>query len=116
MIVDDEPMNILALESMLFAAGIETESQSSGVKAVEHLSELIHAGKPISKVLLIDFCMPGLDGPSTALEIRELCQDAGRPVPYMACCSAYTEYTFRQIALDSGMDAFYSKPLSNAQI
>ena len=34
----------------------------------------------------------------------------------MACCSAYTEATFEQIALGAGISAFYTKPLSTAQI
>ena len=50
----------------------------SGVKALEHLAELIYSRKPIYKVLLIDFCMPGLDGPQTAIQVTELCEDAGR--------------------------------------
>jgi len=68
------------------------------------------------KVLLIDFCMPGLDGPSTAIHIRELCEDAGRPVPFMACCTAYTETSFKQVAIEAGIDVFYTKPLSRIDI
>ena len=86
------------------------------MKALEHLGDLIFRRKPLYKVILIDFCMPGLDGPQTALHIRELCQDAGRQVPYMACCSAYTEPAFEQAALSAGIAVFYTKPLSVVQI
>ena len=103
LIIDDEPMNIMALQSLLQIEGVESESQQTGIKAVEHLAELIYSREPIYKVLLIDFCMPGLDGPQTAIQIKELCQDAGRCVPYMACCSAYTEPTFERIALSAGI-------------
>jgi len=41
LVIDDEPMNILALQGMLQGIGVESDSQSSGVKAVEYLSELI---------------------------------------------------------------------------
>ena len=94
LIIDDEPMNITVLKSLLENENVESESMGSGVKALEHLGDLIFTRQPLYKVILIDFCMPGLDGPQTAIHIRELCQDAGRQVPYMACCSAYTESTF----------------------
>jgi len=41
LVIDDEPMNILALQGMLKGTGVESDSQPSGVKAVEYLSELI---------------------------------------------------------------------------
>ena len=116
LIIDDEPMNITVLKSLLENEKVESESMASGVKALEHLGDLIFTRQPLYKVILIDFCMPGLDGPQTALHIRELCQDAGRQVPYMACCSAYTESTFEQIALGAGISVFYTKPLSTSQI
>mmetsp|Transcript_17063 Transcript_17063/g.22990 ORF Transcript_17063/g.22990 Transcript_17063/m.22990 type:complete len:88 (-) Transcript_17063:71-334(-) len=83
---------------------------------MEYISELVQAKKPIPKVLLIDFSMPGLDGPQTAIHIRELVRDAGRPLPYMACYSAYNERTFKKIAIGAGMDVFYTKPILQKQV
>ena len=34
----------------------------------------------------------------------------------MACCSAYTEPTFKQIALSAGISKFYTKPLGKQQM
>ena len=73
LIIDDEPMNSEVLTSLLQVENVDAETQISGVKALEHLAELIFRKKPIYKVILIDFCMQELDGPQTAIQIRELC-------------------------------------------
>lgn len=52
---------------------------------------MIEARKPIYPVILLDFSMPELDGPSTAMKIRKLCTDANVACPWMACVTAYTE-------------------------
>lgn len=82
------------MQNLLQGEGIESKALQSGVKALEHMAELIYSRKPIYKVLFIDFCMSGLDGPQTAIQVKELCEDAGRQVPFMVCISAYTEASF----------------------
>mmetsp|Transcript_16159 Transcript_16159/g.21881 ORF Transcript_16159/g.21881 Transcript_16159/m.21881 type:complete len:110 (-) Transcript_16159:52-381(-) len=101
---------------MFSEQNIDHDCMLDGLSALEYVSELIQERKPIPKVLLIDFSMPGLDGPQTAIHIRELCKDAGRAVPYMACYSAYNEHTFKRIAKGAGMDVFYSKPIQYEHI
>ena len=59
-------MNVDVLQTLLHFENVESTYQSSGVKALEHIAELIFAKEPIYKVIIIDFCMPGLDGPQTA--------------------------------------------------
>ena len=87
-------MHIMALKSLLEAEGIQSAFESSGVKAVEHLAEMIYTKKPIYKVIIIDYFMRVMDGPSTAIQIRELCNDAGRKEPFMVCCSSNSEETY----------------------
>ena len=41
LIIDDEPMNITVLKSLLENENVESESMGSGVKALEHLGDLI---------------------------------------------------------------------------
>ena len=95
LIVDDEPMHIMALTSLLETEGIPSAFQTSGVKAIEHLAELIYQKKPIYKVIIIDFCMKVMDGPQTAKQIKELCNDARRKEPFLVCCSSNSEETFQ---------------------
>ena len=41
LIIDDEPMNITVLKSLLENEKVVSESMASGVKALEHLGDLI---------------------------------------------------------------------------
>jgi len=55
--------------------------------------------------------MPEMDGPETVQRIRELYAQAEKPQPFIACVTAYTQESIRQVALGSGMDEFYTKPI-----
>ncbi len=37
-------------------------------------------------------------------------------LPFIACCTAYDEASFKRRALQAGMDSFMSKPLSDADL
>ena len=65
------------------------------------------------KVILLDYSMPDLDGPSVAKGIAELLEE--NPTlkkPLICCCTAYSEASFKRTALDSGMDQFLTKPVT----
>lgn len=71
------------------------------------------------KLILLDYSMPVMDGPMTATELRrilaaspKLSETGEHPTIY--CCTAYTEATYKQIAIESGMDDFFSKPITHA--
>ena len=57
------------------------------------------SGAPFYLVMFIDYSMPDLTGPELALEIRRSLKDTMIDVPYMACCTAYTDASFREAAL-----------------
>ena len=74
---------------------------------------------PMYRLILLDYSMPVMDGPMTAKNLRKLFAASQKlsetgEYPIIYCCTAYTEATFKQIALDSGMDDFYSKPITTA--
>ncbi len=49
----------------------------------------------IYKVILMDFSMPVMDGPTTAMELRKvIAANDIEQQPYICCCSAYTEDSF----------------------
>ena len=56
------------------------------------------------KIVLLDYSMPGMDGPQVAIETRKLLKMAGVEIPYICCCSAYSEATYKQNALAVGMN------------
>lgn len=60
--------------------------------------------------------MPGKDGPQTASEICSFCEEKCVDKPYICCVTAYSDPHYRQIAIASGMDDFYVKPIQLSQI
>ena len=70
------------------------------------------------KLIFIDYSMPLMDGPQTAVKIREaLSERAGFKMnPFIICCTAYGEAMFKNQALASGMDAFVTKPLKHTEL
>ena len=64
------------------------------------------------KIIILDFSMPEMDGPAVANEIRRRVGEKNIEIPYICCCTAYDDYSFRPNAKDYGMDIFTSKPLS----
>ena len=63
------------------------------------------------QVILLDYSMPEMDGPTVAIEIRQIMQSTGLPIPYICCCTAYEEASYKKKALAVGMDHFLTKPL-----
>jgi DNA-binding NtrC family response regulator len=68
LVVDDDPMLLALLRAALSRQGLEVWTCDSGQGAVEHYQR---HGERIG-VVLLDVCMPGLDGPATLAELRRL--------------------------------------------
>jgi CheY-like chemotaxis protein len=73
LIVDDNATNRKILERMLAGWEIRAESVDSGHAALKSLSAAQAAGKPY-ELLLVDVCMPYMDGPTLIENIREQSQ------------------------------------------
>ena len=67
------------------------------------------------EIILLDYSMPEMDGPQVATEIRRIFQSSillnEDKVPYICCCTAYAEASFKRQALAAGMDHFLTKPI-----
>ena len=94
LIVDDEVFNRTVLALMLKQQSVRTLQASSGFKAVACFNELIKRKEPVFKIVLLDYSMPGMDGPKTASEIFRLCEDAGVSKPTIYCVSAYQDDSY----------------------
>src|SRR6476660_8334749 len=68
LVVDDDPMLLAMLRAALAGEGLEVWTSAAGEGAVEHYQR---HGERIG-VVLLDVCMPGLDGPATLAELRRL--------------------------------------------
>ncbi len=101
LIVDDDIMNQIAIQSIVSAIGAKSDTAMSGFKALEMFKSRIAAHKlngvltPLYKVMLIDYSMPGMNGPELAVKIQELAKANGLETPYMCCCTAYSDQKFK---------------------
>ncbi len=72
------------------------------------------------KIILLDYSMPEMDGPQVAIEIRRLLTQSilfdNKDMPFLCCCTAYAEATFKRQALQAGMDQFLTKPINPSEL
>ena len=62
---------------------------TSGAEAIELFRLLIANDMPVFRVVLLDYSMPGLNGPKTSIEILKLCEKEGVSKPTICCVTAY---------------------------
>ena len=66
------------------------------------------------KLILMDYSMPILDGPTATFKIRKLLaqnEEFTKDYPYICLLSAYKEDAFHRKAIESGMNATSTKPI-----
>ena len=87
LIVDDEMINIDVATGLLFSQNISSSYALSGKTALEKIEERIDlikqseglgdSGPKMFKLILLDYCMPMMDGIQCAQKIRKLCNVRG---------------------------------------
>ena len=68
------------------------------------------------ELILIDFCMPQIDGPSFVQEFRSLIQKAEARMPFICCCSSDEEACQQIEVLGPCMDYFLAKPIKYEEL
>jgi len=89
LLVDDQPNNLLALESILSDIGENLVTASSGTQALRYLLQMDFA------VILLDVQMPDLDGFETASLIRERDRSRDTPIIFLTALSRSETHVFR---------------------
>jgi len=112
LVVDDEPINILALELVLKQFGKPVDKAYGGKEAIELIESRL--SKRMYKVVFMDLNMPAMDGFEATRKIREKLKDDGGLK--IVACTAYQESEYKEKCLEAGMDDFISKPISKDQI
>jgi PAS domain S-box-containing protein len=107
LLVDDQPNNLLALESMLGDMGQNLVRAESGTRALKQLLDREFA------VILLDVQMPDLDGFETATLVRQRERSRDTPIIFLTALSRSETNVFRGYEL--GAVDYIFKPL-NADI
>ena len=114
LMVDDCPFNIVAIQSLLQQFNISCDYGTNGQDAFDSVKNRLTKGQPMYKLILMDFSMPVIDGPTGSRMIRDLLSEAGiaeEDQTFICCVTAYSETKFIQIAKAAGMDTYLVKPV-----
>jgi len=96
---------------------IQYDTANDGQEAYEMVKEKHRLFNGSYKLIMMDYSMPRLSGPAATRKILDYLHSKASTLakPYICCCTAYTNKSFREEALKSGMDDFYVKLTSKNQ-
>ena len=107
LIVDDERDNRVLLELVLVREGFLVVSTASGEEA---LAAVAHQPPDL---ILVDMLMPGMDGHEVAAKIKS---DPATENIRVIIFSALDDRSARMVALTSGADDFFTKPMDRDEL
>ncbi len=110
LLADDDASNTFVLEKMLDRLGFEVVKAENGQQALDQFG-----GGPFDLVLL-DYQMPVLDGPATAIRLRQLEREAGWPPSLLVAVTGFGLEEHEEKCRESGFDRFLTKPLRFARL
>jgi PAS domain S-box-containing protein len=102
LVVDDHPANLIALEAVLAPLGHAVVSAHSGEEAIALLRG------PDVAVVLLDMCMPGIDGLETAARIKAHPRTRRLPIIFLTAADMEPQMLSRAYA--QGAVDFLQKP------
>ena len=108
LVVDDNPVNVKLLKTMLENIGQEVETASSGFEAIERCQ------RSQFDLILMDVQMPGLDGIEATRIIRDM--DTVCPSLPIIAVTAHALPDERKLILQSGMNDYMTKPVNLRQL
>jgi signal transduction histidine kinase len=107
LIVDDDPLGIDTLESILAGEGYEIMSAMNGVTALKKADEFL------PDLILLDIMMPGMDGFEVCQRIRATPKLAEVPIIIL---TALDDRRSRLLGIESGADDFLTKPVDRQEL
>ncbi|MEQ8259306.1 MAG: 7TM diverse intracellular signaling domain-containing protein [Alcanivorax sp.] len=112
MVVEDNAVNQLVIDSILRSIGIQATLLNDGAQALRRVSE-----RPGNwDVIFMDCEMPVMDGYQSTREIRLFEQHRDVDPCWIIALSAHAAGDYVQKARDAGVDDYLSKPVSRAQV
>ncbi|KMN15794.1 chemotaxis protein CheY [Pseudomonas weihenstephanensis] len=108
--VDDNPANLLLVQTLLEDMGAKVTALDSGYAAVDAIKN------EAFDLVLMDVQMPGMDGRETTEVIRQWeSEGQSTPLPIVAL-TAHAMANEKRALLQSGMDDYLTKPISERQL
>ena len=89
LVVDDEPLNLQAMEALLSAENCQVETAASGPEALRRILRTDFA------LILLDVRMPEMDGFETAALIRKLKRSRHTPIVFLTAAGEHAEWVLR---------------------
>ncbi len=111
LVVDDDEVFLESAEDVLKSMGVDVDTASNGSDAVTMIAEK-HNKSADYQCVIIDWKMPGMDGPETVRAIREKVGDEVSII----IISAYDWTEIEEEALSAGANGFITKPLFRSSV
>lgn len=108
--VDDNPANLLLVQTLLEGMGAEVLAVNNGYAAVQAVQD-----EPFDLVLM-DVQMPGMDGRACTEQIRQWEASQSGPALPIVALTAHAMANEKRALLHSGMDDYLTKPISERQL
>ena len=108
--VDDNPANLLLVQTLLEDMGAKVMAVDSGYDAIDAVKT------EAFDLVLMDVQMPGMDGRETTEVVRQWeAERQSTPLPIVAL-TAHAMANEKRALLQSGMDDYLTKPISERQL
>jgi two-component system cell cycle response regulator len=108
LIAEDDPISRRMLQAFLTKWGYQVQTASDGVEAWAVLEK-----SDAPQLALLDWMMPGLEGPQVCRKVREL---ADRPYTYILLLTARGQKDDLLQGLESGADDYLTKPFDSQEL
>lgn len=108
--VDDNPANLLLVQTLLDDMGAQVSIANSGYEAVEKAAEQTF------DLIFMDVQMPGMDGRQATEAIRQQESESGRNSVPIVALTAHALANEKRALLQSGLDDYLTKPISERQL
>lgn len=112
LVAEDNPVNQIVTDGMLRRLGVEARMVGDGLAALQAYEQ--QGGR--YDLILMDLDMPGMDGATSAREIRALERRQGWPRCQIVALSAHVLPEYRQAVEQAGMDGQLTKPVTLDQL
>lgn len=113
LVVDDTPFNRMVVKDFLRTEGLDCLEVESGKECIEVVMSRAKTDNPV-KLIVMDFEMPEMDGPSATRLLLQILGDQGFALPNIVAHTAYVSHEDQVLCLNSGMVAFIPKPTTKA--